>query len=101
MRDLLACAERRAGFAPAGPHALRHTALSHSLAAGCDLRTVQAIAGHESVTTTARYLHALPSEVARAPERLVAWRREVAAVTSAQLAPTPRTRARAKANDRA
>lgn len=42
------------------PHALRHTALSRLVAAGVDLATVQKFAGHESITTTARYLHAAP-----------------------------------------
>lgn len=43
---------------PPTPHDLRHTALTRLIAEGTDIKTVQAIAGHESLTTTLRYLHA-------------------------------------------
>lgn len=38
------------------PHQLRHTCLSMLLRKGVDLRTIQEIAGHESLATTQRYL---------------------------------------------
>lgn len=44
-------------------HCLRHTYISHLVMAGIPLRTVQALAGHASHTTTEKYAHLAPSHL--------------------------------------
>ena len=57
FKRLQALAETAGIAKKIGPHTLRHTFATHLIQNGADIRVIQALLGHESITTTEIYTH--------------------------------------------
>ena len=70
MRGSFNATLTKAGLPRIRIHDLRHSFISNLVMTGEDLRTVQELAGHRSITTTMRYAHLAPGRLKKSVANL-------------------------------
>jgi integrase len=77
VHKALRLVQARAGLERFRPYDLRHSAATGALAAGADVRAVQALLGHANLQTTAGYLHSSDKRRKAAAERAASFGRGI------------------------